>query len=266
MAYAVLGPSGTFTEQAARFYLGPDADLISTDNISETFSLVVNNSVEGAVVPIDNSLVGSIAATLDGLESNRVSIQGEIFLVINQHLLANNSCKPEEIELLISQPTAMAQCTEFIRNRMYKARKEITDSTARAAQITSQESRKAACIGSSNLAQYYGLQILHFNITDNCNVTRFIHITREEKLNNAGEKTSLILSLPDTPGALYRTLEVFARRDINLIKIESRPNRNRKCSFSFYLEFDTPAEDMERLLNDLNPYCWQLKNLGSYKK
>ncbi|HWP98537.1 MAG TPA: prephenate dehydratase [Syntrophomonadaceae bacterium] len=266
MAYAVLGPRGTFSEEAAQIYWGDTAHLCTVSNIPELFALVESGQVAGGLVPIDNTMAGSIEPTMDCLASNHIAISGEISIPIQQHLMACRKYQLEEIELLISQPAALQQCEEFIRENMPGVRTEIADSTTRAAQLAMLEKRPAAAIANRQAAQLYGLQIICPDIAGAGNVTRFIHITQETE-KDQGEKCSLIFSLADRPGALYETLGVFARRNINMAKIESRPNRRHPASFWFYVEL-TMMEgraDREEMLRELKSYCDSLKYLGSYK-
>lgn len=266
MAYAVLGPRGTFSEEAAQLYWGDAVHLCTADNIPALFALVESGQVEGALVPIDNTMAGSIEPTMDCLAGNHIAISGEISMPIQQHLMACRTYPVEEIELLISQPAALQQCEDFIRQNMPGVRTEIADSTTRAAQLLMSENRPAAAIANRHAAQLYGLQIICSDIAGAGNTTRFIHITqRLEK--DQGEKCSLIFSLVDRPGALYEALGVFARRNINMAKIESRPNRRRPASFWFYVELTMMKgrADRDEMLRELKSYCDSLKYLGSYQ-
>lgn len=266
MAYAVLGPRGTFSEEAAGIYWGAGVELEVAGSISEVFSLVESGRVEGALVPIENSLAGTIHPTFEGLQNSEVWIKGELYLPVQQHLLACRSLALEEVELLISQPVVLVQCENFIKSSLSGVRTEICDSTARAAQILKTESKPAVSIGNSSAAELYDLRIIHADIAEDNNVTRFIHIGRPNH-KISGNKSSMIFSLRDRPGALYDTLGIFARRQLNLGKIESRPSRKHSAEFSFYIEVDLSGEaGIEELLNELNEYCQEVKYLGSYVK
>lgn len=265
MSYAVLGPRGTFSEEAAYHYWGNEVDLITADSMDRVFQLVQTGQVAGALVPLENSLTGSVQPTLRGLEESPVYIEGEITLDIKQHLMARQGYELKEIELLISNPLALLQCDFFIKNSLSGVRTEITESTARAAQIIYHDQRKAAAIGNDHAAHLYGLEVIKRDIGDEHNQTRFVYITgtRQEQ---AGDKCSLIFSVPDQPGALYRTLEVLARNRLNMSKIESRPHRCRKNSFSFYTEIDLAGKQvpLEELLEEMASCCQDIKYLGCY--
>lgn len=265
MTYAVLGPRGTFSEEAAYRYWGDEVDLTTADSVDEVFRLVQNGQVEGALVPLENSLTGSVQPTLRGLEQSAVYIGGEITLEIKQHLMARQKYDLDEIELLISHPLALLQCDIFIKKFLPGVRSEITESTARAAQILYDEQRKAASIGNDHAARLYGLEVIQRDIGDEHNQTRFVYITGKRQ-ELSGDKCSLIFSVPDQPGALYRTLEVLACQGLNMSKIESRPHRCRQNCFSFYTEIDLAGKQvpMEELLEKMSCCCQDIKYLGSY--
>lgn len=266
MAYAILGPQGTFSEEAARLYWGNDAELCFIPNIEELFSRVENRQAEGALIPIANSRAGTIGISMECLEASCVNIKGDIIIPIEQHLLAGSQHELDEIELLISQPTALQQCNGFIRTHLAAVRREITDSTTRAAQITSREKKRAACIANRQAAMLYDLDIIKSSIQDEDNQTRFVYVAAGDAVPAKGEKSSIIFSLPDYPGALYKALGIFAERNLNLSKIESRPSRNRKDTFFFYAEVDTAVNELvlEQALIELKQMCKKVKYLGSY--
>lgn len=266
MVYAVLGPRGTFSEEAAGYYWGNGVELQVAGSISEVFSLVESGRVDGALVPIENSLAGTIHPTFEGLQNSEVWIKGEFYLPVQQHLLACRTLPLEEVELLISQPVVLMQCESFIKESLNGVRTEICDSTARAAQILRGESKRAVSIGNSSAATLYDLKIIYPDIAEENNITRFIHIGKPDQ-KILGDKSSIIFSLRDRPGALYDTLGIFARRGLNLGKIESRPSRKHSSEFSFYIEVDLSYEaGIEELLGELCEHCQEVKFLGSYAK
>lgn len=267
MAYAVLGPSGTFSEEAARLYAGCNIDIRVTEDITELFALVESGQVSDGLVPLENSSAGMIATTMECLAVSSLKIKGAVEVLIKQYLLANGNFKPDEAELLISQPVALQQCRNYIKTNLKGARKEITDSTARAAQLVQKETRRAAAIGSEQSGRLYGLNVIAANIQDGLNYTRFIHIGQNGCTAGKRQKSSLILSLPDKVGALYELLGVFARGNLNLSKIDSRPGANQN-DYIFYIEVEQGKNDirMELFLHELEPYCNWLKYLGSYRQ
>lgn len=266
MIYGVLGPRGTFSEEATLKYWGEEVKLREAGSITQLFDLVTRGEIAGALVPIDNTMAGSIEPTMEGLASHQVFIRGEISISIEQHLMASHDYRLDELELLISQPAALQQCEQFVRDNMPGIRIEITDSTTRAAQLLTVEKRKAAAIAHKQAAELYGLKIIRAGISGQDNITRFIHIATQDS-KCLGDKSSLIFSLPDRPGALWEALGVFARRNINMTKIESRPSKGQAGRFWFYVELDTSKlnGDFSSFLKELETYCESCRFLGSYQ-
>ncbi len=268
MLCAVLGPTGTFSEEAAHLYWGDDVEVSAASTIPELFRMLAGGEVENVLVPIDNSQAGSIDICINCLQEYPVSIKGEIVIPIRQHLIAARKYQLEDIELIISQPTALMQCGDFIDSSLKGVRTEITSSTTRALQIIGTESKKAAAIGNLRAAAIYGLEIIQEDIQNQDNTTRFVHVTKNGGSSNDGQKASLICSLPDVPGSLYKALEIFALRNLNLNKIESKPDRSRQGSFCFYIEVEVRGNDhnLNQALDELQLYCNSLKYLGSYNR
>jgi prephenate dehydratase len=266
MACAVLGPRGTFSEEAANRYWGQRDDIIVATSIPQVFTLVETSRVDEALVPLENSLTGTVKATIQCLRNSQLTIQGEILLPIRQDLLGGRRYELSEVELLISQPIALMQCQTFVSRHLPGVRTEICDSTSQAALTLRQETRKAVSIGNRQAANIYGLEIIYPDIAEEGNATRFIHISREKR-ETLGNKASIIFTLPDRAGALYEVLGVFAHRSLNLSKIKSYPGQNAGTGYCFYIEVDTPAsEDLPPVLNELQGLCTYIKYLGSYQR
>lgn len=264
MACAVLGPHGTFSEEAANHYWGQRDDIVVATSIPQVFNLVESGGVDEALVPLENSLAGTVKVTIQCLRNSRLTIQGEILLPIRQDLLGGRRYELGEVELLISQPIALMQCQTFVSRHLPGVRTEICNSTSQAALTIRQETRKAVSIGNRQAANIYGLEIIYPDIAEEGNATRFIHIGRKRR-GTIGDKASIIFALPDRAGALYEVLGVFARRNLNLSKIESYPGQNAGAGYYFYIEVDTPAgEDLQPVLRELQGLCTYIKYLGSY--
>lgn len=266
MSCAVLGPRGTFSEEAAHRYWGEAMNITTAQSIPELFQMLLRGEIDDVLVPIENSLAGSIDISMACLQEYPVCIKGEIVMPIEQHLVAAEYYPLEEIELLVSQPTALMQCTHYVNTALPGVRTEISPSTSRAMEIIKGESRKAAAIGSVQAAQIYGLKIIRSNIANRYNSTRFVHVGQGNSLLPVGDKASLIFTLPDNPGSLYHALGIFASRNLNLSKIESRPGKTGRDSYSFYIEVDVPGDKqaMENALQELQDYCLTVKYLGLY--
>ena len=264
--YALLGPAGTYSEEAAHSYWNGEHQLVFSSGLSEVFTMVLRGEVDGGLVPLCNSRTGSIGITLSNLLRHEVYIAGEVVLPVSHCLMAARALEIEELELLISQPEVFLQCTGFL-NRLPHVRREIVTSTSQAAAFIKAEGRKAAAIGSRRSAHIYGLQIIAEALEDDRhNCTTFINITREPA--TAGDKTTIIFGLDDVPGALYRALEVFARREINLSRLESRPRSlvDQGRGYMFYVDIEGGLSDprIKEALQELSSRAPLYRCLGSY--
>jgi len=262
-----LGPEGTFCEQAARKHF-LEAIFVPYSSINEVFSAVERGDTEYGVVPVENSTDGSITITLDCLLTSRVVICGEVELKITHNLISKpNTCK-SEIELIISHPQALAQCREFIKRNFPEAELRESSSTAKAVELLKNFDNSAA-IGTEAAAKRSRGVILRRNIEDEVNnVTRFFVIGKKEVGPSGKDKTSLVFSTKHIPGSLYRVLEVFAIRNINLTKIESRPEKRRRWSYVFYVDIEGHKIDpiVREALDSMKKRCIHVKVLGSYPK
>ncbi len=265
MAYAVLGPIGTFSEEAVRLYAGCNIEVRVTENIVEVFALVEREEISDGFVPLENSSAGMISTTMECLSATSLKIKGALEVPVKQCLLANGDFTPDQAELLISQPAALEQCRQYIKSNLKRVRIEIADSTARAAQLVQGEKRRAAAIGGRQAGRIYGLNIIATDIQDGLNYTRFVHVGKNGSTEVDRHKSSLLLSLPDKVGALYELLGVFARSNLNLKQIDSRPGGSQQ-EYIFYIEVEQGKNDiiMELFLEEIAPYCNWSKYLGSY--
>ncbi len=176
MAYAILGPSGTFSELAARAYWGTTVELLGVDSIEQIGQLFCADQIQGALAPLHNTLTGWVEPTLELLKAYQLSIKGEIELPVEQHLMVYGPYRCRELEVVISHPLALKQCRGFIDTVLTQVRLENCSSTAKAARGLYGEKRPAACIGSQRAAELYGLQILARNIGGLGNRTCFVHL------------------------------------------------------------------------------------------
>lgn len=266
MSRAVLGPSGTFSEEAASNYWSQDSKLEVAGSIDELFLLLENEKISDILIPIENSQAGTIEASMINLVKHEVSIQGEIYMPIRQHLLGVKPYKLQEIELLVSQLAVYAQCNEYINKYLPKARTEITASTTKAVQIVKNETKKAAAIANYKAAELYDLHIIKEDIQNNNNITRFIHVSRLKPQLIEADKASLIFSLPDYPGSLSKTLKLFAKYSLNLTKIVSSPDPKATEKYSFYIDVDVKGKirELEKVLTELPSQEVIVKYLGAY--
>jgi prephenate dehydratase len=270
---AYLGPEGTFTEEALLASSGADQlEPVPEPTVYECVMAVHAGEVEQAIVPIENSLEGSVNATLDALvfETEEVTIIGEMVHPIQHCLIARAPLKLAEIRSVVSHPQANAQCARFIRTRLPNAQVTSANSTADAVRIVAESDEPWAALGNRLSAQLYGCQILEAGVEDVPeNETRFVWLAREPSSasHDGAWKTSIVFwGLPDSPGALVSVLQAFADRDVNLSKIESRPLKQRLGRYIFFadLEGEQSAEAVRKALDAVRAMVETLRVLGSY--
>jgi len=265
--YAVLGPPGTYSEDAARYYWPETSKLIYVSDIGQVFELVSEGEVEEGLVPFYNSLGGSIGVTMNNLLRHEIFIGGEYVLPVRHCLMAKEPMELNQVELVISQPEAFLQCQGFLARELPNARREIVNSTGQAASYIRQEPRRAAAIGSHRAAEVYGLCVIASSLEDNEeNQTTFINIRRDPRSD--GERTSILFGLKDVPGALYRALEVFARREVNLSRLESRPGGPVNHDYVFYAVIEGGSQEPQIMeaLDELSRKAAYYRFLGSYSQ
>ncbi len=265
MKISILGPRGTFSEEAAHKFF-KNHELLLGKDIEEIFESVLSGKAEYGIVPVENSLEGSVGVTLELLQKKNVKIYGEIILDIRHSLMALPSAGLRDIKEIISHPHALAQCKNFIKTLKVNTRS--FHSTAEAArEIAQHKLKNAAAIAPKVAAQLYNLKILKEDIQDeNHNQTRFFVIAKKDYEKTGRDKTSIIFGLKDRPGALYEALEGFALEKINLTKIESRPSRKALGDYVFYIDFEGHREDarIRKVLRNLKKRVAFMKVLGSY--
>lgn len=270
---AFLGPEGTFSEEA--LMASPDADQfepVAEPTVYECVMAVHASAVERALVPIENSLEGSVNATLDALvfETEEVTIIGETVHPIQHCVIARRPLALEQIGRVVSHPQANAQCARFIRERLPNAEVTSANSTADAVRIVADSDQPWAALGNRLSAELYGCQILEAGVEDVPeNETRFVWLAREAPSDQtaAAWKTSIVFwGLPDSPGALVSVLQAFADRDVNLSKIESRPLKQRLGRYVFFADLEREQSDAAVVdaLDTVRAMVDTLRVLGSY--
>ena len=262
---AFLGPPATFSHLAAQSYFGTSTGFIPQGSIFQVFDEVEKGKVKWGVVPVENSLEGSVNLTLDRLILTPLKIRAEIFLRIS-HCLLTRGKRMDRIKRVYSVPQALAQCQEWLRTNLPRCALAEAESTAAAARMV-QNDRDGAAIGSRLAAATYGLNMLLEGIEDNpSNTTRFLVVGEGETKLTGIDKTSIIFGTPHVPGALYRALEPFVARGINLMKIESYPLKERLWEYLFFVDFSGHGDDPEikKSMKALRGKTNFLKILGSY--
>jgi len=263
MRIGFFGPAGTFTEEAASSIGG---ELIPYDTIPEVFQAVHTGEVDRGVVPIENSIEGSVGVTLDLLAHQYLlKIRGEIVIPISHNLLINPDAELEDVEVVYSHYQPLSQCRMFLEKMEVKT--QATQSTAAAAEMIIGHKNWAA-IGTRRAALLYGLKISAEDIQDHAsNMTRFVVIDHQDHAPTGKDKTSVVLCLSqDRPGGLYDILGEFASENINLTKIESRPSKEKLGSYIFFVDLEGHHKDLKirNVINKIRSKVGYIKILGSY--
>ncbi len=262
---ACFGPEASFTHLAARSHFGGETDFSFLPSIVHVFDEVEKGKADWGVVPVENSLEGTVGITLDRLLGTTLSIRAELFLRISHCLLATRKNR-NAIQCIYSHPQAFSQCRIWLATNVPRARLIEADSTSAAAMRASEDATSAA-VGSRLAAEIYGLKILAEGIEDApSNMTRFLVIGKGQNTPTGRDKTSILFSVSDVPGSLYRALRPFAQRQVNLMKIESRPIRGRLWEYQFFADVEGHCEDrkVRNCLEELATRTTFLKVAGSY--
>ena len=262
---AYLGPPATHTHLACFEYFGDSVQTHPKESIREVFEAVERRKTSYGVVPIENSTEGSVNQTLDMLIESEAMICGEVMIPVSHHLLSQSG-RAEDIRKITSHPSALEQCRKWLRKNFPHVEVSEAVSTAKAAQMAT-ENPKTAAIASSLAGHLYGLKVVESRIEDYLNnYTRFLVIGLHASPRTGRDKTSLLFSISHAPGSLYQALEPFSEKEINLTKIESRPVKNRPWEYVFFLDFEGHATDtpIHEVMAELKQDVLSLKLLGSY--
>jgi prephenate dehydratase len=277
-----LGPEGTFSEEALLASAAPEAvEPVPLESILGTVSALEEGAVDWSVVPIENSLEGSISVTLDLLagEASDVEVVGETLLRVRHSLIAAHPVALAEIDTLTTHPQVPGQCATFLREELAHARVLPASSTAEAVRaVVAAGERRQAALGTLLAAEIYGGTVLREGVQDrDDNETRFVWLARMStgaappplrERAGSGWKTSLVFWGPgaDSPGWLVRCLDEFASRGINLTKIESRPRREQLGSYMFFADLEGRVDDdaVAAAVGGVSSLCEQVRVLGSY--
>jgi len=267
LTVAYQGERGAFSEDAARKLLGPDIETLPCRTFEEMFDAVSSGTADAAAAPIENSLAGSVHKNYDLLMEHDLTITGETNLRIVHHLIAPPGVGLADIRRVHSHPVALAQCQKFLR-KMRKAEKvSFYDTAGSVKYIREKGLRGAAAIASADAARIYEMSIVQRSIEDNReNYTRFLALARRGEFSSGGKKTTVVFGLKNEPGALFKALSVFALRNINLTKIESRPIRGKPWEYLFYLDLqsDSRSRECSNALRHLQEMTLYFRLLGSY--
>ena len=268
VSVAFQGEIGAYSEQAAFNYFGHTIDMKPCEKLEDVFRAVEKGEVRFGVVPVENSLEGSISGTYDLLLDSILKVCGETDLRVIHSLIANPGVTLDSIKKVYSHPQALGQCQAFLKH-LGTELVPTYDTAGSVKMIKDKGIMDGGAIASSRAAEIYGMKIIAREIEDNTNnYTRFFILAKEDSPPTGNDKTSIVFSVKHRPGALYELIKELADRKVNLTKIESRPTRQKPWEYNFYLDFDGHREDVKarEALSNLEQYALFVKVLGSYPK
>lgn len=270
LSIAFLGPLGTYSEEAALKQFGLGRGAVVCGSIDEVFRTLEANQADYGVVPVENSTEGAIGITLDLLLSSPLKICGEITLPIH-HCLLSKQDDISQISHVFSHSQSLSQCHEWLNNTLPGAQREAVTSNARAAQmihdLVSTDGTFAAAIASKRAAELFNLHILAENIEDDPkNTTRFLVLGKHDVAASGTDKTSIVMTTKNKPGAMIDLLEPLSRHGVSMTKLESRPSRQSLWDYVFFVDIEGHQTDakVQAALQELQARASFLKVLGSY--
>ena len=265
MKVAIQGELGSFSHEAASQML-PGAQVVPCARSAEVFDLAENGKVQTAVIPIENSLAGSVAEHFDLLLARDVFIHGEMYLRIRHNLIARPGVKLAQVKRVFSHPVALDQCRNLFRSHPEMQPVPFYDTAGSVRHVISEKLLDAAGIAAKRAASEYGGQILLSGIEDDRqNYTRFLQISKSKRIDGKANKSSIAFALKNVPGVLFKALSVFALREISLSKIESRPMRGRPWEYVFFADILRGDDEAARnALRHLGEIAELVKVLGIY--
>jgi prephenate dehydratase len=266
MRIAFQGEPGAYSEAAALRF-SDHADLLPCESFEDVFASVAAGKATHGILPVENSIGGSIHRNYDLLLEHDLPIVGEVTVPITHNLMALPGTALSDVKRILSHPQALAQCERFLRGMSGVSVEATYDTAGSAKLVKEQQLTDAAAIASERAAKVFGLAILRAEIQDySDNITRFLLISRTGETGEQVDKTTVVFSLPNEPGSLFKALSVFALRDIDLTKIESRPIRGRPWEYLFYVDIPIGRHDPRcaRALVHLAEFARSMRTLGSY--
>ena len=267
MKVAFQGEPGAYSEEAGFGYFDAP-EMVPQESFEAVFTAVTSGACQSGLIPIENSLAGSIHQNYDLLLRHDLHIVGEYFLRVRHCLIGFPGVEVSEIERVISHPQALGQCAGYLRELDVKI-EPVYDTAGSVKMLKASGERRTAAIASKRAAEIYEMRVLQESIEDNPeNYTRFLEIAPEPVMPQGEAKTSIVFTLKNQPGALFKALSVFALRDIDLTKIESRPLAGKPWEYLFYVDFIGAIGDetVKRALDHLGEYALMLRVLGSYPR
>jgi len=268
MQVAIQGEPGSFSHEAAGNVF-PEATILPCTLSLDVFQALSKGGVDAAVIPIENSLAGSVVEHYDLLLDHDVAIESESLLRIRHNLIAVPGSSLDRVQRVYSHPVALAQCRKFLEQHPAIEAVPFYDTAGSVKQLMELRDRNAAAIASARAAEYYGGEILAAGIEDNAeNFTRFFVIRQRKDVSRSADedKVSLAFTVENRPGTLVAALEVFASQGTNLTKIESRPVQGKPWQYVFYVDFQLSTQVRADIALDLlRQHCSMVKELGRYR-
>ncbi len=268
MKVTYQGETGAYSEMAVFKFFGSKAEPSPCKDFRDVFESVKTGAAPNGVVPIENSIEGSVNQNYDLFLSYDLKVCGEVAVKLAHVLIANPQTKIEDIETVYSHPQALAQCRSYLERQRWEIIPAY-DTAGSVKIIKEKQLYNAAAIASEKAADMYGMKILARDIADNLtNYTRFLVLAHEDAAPTGDDKTSIIFQTKHAPGALYHALGEFASRNINLTRIESRPTKTTAWQYNFYLDFEGHRTEKRcaEALQALEKYATFVKILGSYPR
>jgi chorismate mutase/prephenate dehydratase len=265
---AFQGEPGAYSESAVFQFFGPDAQVKPCREFKDVFENVESQNTTFGVIPIENSIEGSISQNYDLFLKFNLKVRGEVIVKIEHCLIANPGTTLAYLKAVYSHPQALAQCRHFLEE-LGRELIPTYDTAGSVKMLNEKGLTNAAAVASERAAKLYDMQILAKDIADNPeNYTRFFVLSKEDANATGKDKTSIIFGATHEPGSLYHALGEFAKREINLTKIESRPTKLTPWEYNFYLDFEghRTEEKSKEALKGLEKHSSFIKVLGSYPK
>lgn len=263
---AYQGIAGAYSEEAIRLYFGPDVEAVPCETFAEVFAAVERGEIDHGMLPVENSIAGSVNWSYELLMEHDLRIYAEVILRVRHLLLAPPGTAIDDIRVVRSHPQALAQCTRYLARHGFVA-EQTADTAGSAHNLLANPEPGVAVIAGQGAADLTGLEILDRGLEDSLsNYTRFFVLSLHDALRAQRNKTSIVFTTPHRAGVLYECLGEFASRGVSLCKIESRPRANRPWQYIFYLDFEGHCQDpeCEAAMMGLLRRSSFVKMLGSY--
>jgi len=258
------GERGAYSEAAAKLFFKEEIQTVPLATFAEVLESTSTDKTKYAILPVENSLEGSVGESYDLLYSTSLNATGEVYHRIEHCLIGSG--KIDEIDTVYSHPQALGQCRQFIEKHNMKTIPAY-DTAGSVKIIKELNKNNCACIASKVAAEIYHMPVISENIANNQNnYTRFLILSKENSPETTNDKTSIIFSIKHEPGSLYRIIENFHKNNVNLTKIESRPTKTNTWEYNFYVDFEGHANNpkISEMLKQIKQEALFMKTLGSY--